>query len=211
VFEILCKYLFVHECKDDEDDDDSDSEDSDDGDDDAIPNPLLSTRAVCKSWKFSVDTFLQNLHHHYIGTDIMPNEQQNSNKFETINFIPIAPYEFIYSPRENKAEKFIARGFSQKSNPFINRYLKYEEYDDFLGANRVNRAPKPFRKSFTTLLELYGSYIWHAEFSLDGPSLEVSEKTDLEKFKLFKIYILIRRYLCLMPNLKTIYLSILST
>jgi len=163
-------------------------------------NPALAIRAVCTSWKFAVDTFLQNQDHHFnIGFTPDDKVQEFSDPIGRKSPGPIHPYMFEVV---GKVEKFMAKDYSLDSNPFINRYVVYSERTA-LGGNNDGRT------AFSKLLRLYGSHVWHAELKL---FLKIGRKASTEEEESSKrsAYKFVRRCLSFTPNLKTLVIDFRS-
>jgi len=137
-----------------------------------------------------VDNFLQNHRHHYdIGVDAKPVERYRE-KWGGRKPTPLEPYYFLL---EHHVQRFMTPQVSADRNPFINRFVHYQ--DD------CRPAIGQFRQAFTNLLELYGSHIWHLGLKV---LLPMENNVGLENASLRNAYNMIQRYLCLMPNLRTL-------
>jgi len=172
-----------------------------------IPNALAicGIRAVCTSWKFAVDSYLQSQDGHY---DIGFTPDDKAEEFTYPNgsrlAIPIHPYYFICA---EKVVEFMAKGYSVDHNPFINRHVEYVEFR-YRPIIR-NREYDPeglstFRTAFSNLLQLYGSHIWHAKFEFYFHS-DGNKKADKSSKR--TMYNLVQRFLSFTPNLKTLRIS----
>ncbi|CAL8139110.1 unnamed protein product [Orchesella dallaii] len=157
----------------------------------ATLSTVLQMRLVSHSWKESVDTFYQD--HDAV------NDMGFLNMDEDPSEILLCPYTFGID-NVDKLESWVSKDFPPDCNPFITRYVVYEdiskEYedldaDDGEGRAELERLQRQLRTSFKTLLESFGSQIWtvHLSFKSSYPSR-------------IELYRLVRSYLILMPNLK---------
>jgi len=210
VFPILWKYFFTHQCKFDDDDDEE--EQSDDSEDEnrydrskEIKNHLLNARSVCKSWKFGVDAFLQNHSKHYnILADVISAVEYNSRDGDR-DPVPLGPYKFRYNADHpqlvNEVKEFAAMGFPTDRNPFINRYVQYDDLDSQPRNGDIPIDLQIFHDPFVRLLNYYGKHIWHAEFIFRLQRANSKRET---------LYLMIQRFLSLMPNLRTLKIFIIN-
>ncbi|CAL8139200.1 unnamed protein product [Orchesella dallaii] len=163
-------------------------------------NTVLQMRLVSHSWKESVDTYYQD-HDAINDIDFMTQDEEE----DLPSKIPFRPYTFGID-NVAKLESWVSKDFPPDCNPFITRYVVFEdnsrrlryEYvdpDDGEHGADLERLQRQLRTSFKTLLESFGSQIWTVRLYL---SRSGSSRIEL--------YRLVRSYLILMPNLKAIHI-----
>jgi len=145
---------------------------------------------VCKSWKFGVDTFLQNHRYHYsIGLGEKPVDEYAYRYFCRGPTRLLGHYEF---EGISETEKFIAT-FSPDTNPFISRHVHCRYDDDRFENSAIIGDIARYRESFTNLLQLLGHHVWNAEFTIE---LEHTKTNFVDDSKLIRVYSMIHHYLC---------------
>jgi len=176
--------------------------DDEDDDNRITRNLFLRTRAVCKFWKFGVDTFFQNHPSRYsIGVDGKPVEKSSDKSRSYRDPSRLYHYEF---KSLGKVDKFIAT-FSAETNPFINRCVLYKHRDDRSTNSTIRNDVARYREAFTNVVQLYGSHIGNAELVI---ILEHTKTAAVENSKLIRIYNMIQQYLSLMPDLKVLEINL---
>ncbi|ODN06610.1 hypothetical protein Ocin01_00070 [Orchesella cincta] len=160
------------------------------------PDPVLIMRLVCKAWKFGVDNDIQNDRNH---TNIGFDSSLVKNDAELFRLRPSPPTYGVYkfsSFFNGDLDNWFSSGFDPDTNPFISRFVSYD--DRIYPCYSIDgRRVEDFQRNFTTLLNQYGSHIWHAILNIHVWEEDIP-------YNQKRAYKLVKGYLDLMPNLRTL-------